>query len=233
KALLVYAAAFVAVAVLAKAAIVGIGLPDWVFPGALVVMALGLPVVLWTGYVQRVTRRAMVMTPTYTPGGSPSLTHGTIATMALKAAPRMSWYQTARGGMYALGTFIVMIAAFMVMRAFGIGPFGSLIANGELSKNNRVVIADFTASNGDAALGRVVSEAVRSGLTESRVFTMLSASDVAAALQRMGQDPKVNLTVYLARQVALREGAKAIVDGSVTPVGTSYVVSTRLVTAAS
>ena len=70
KALAIYAVAFVVVAILAKAAIVGIGLPDWVFPGALIVMALGLPVVLWTGYVQRVTRRAMTTTPTYTPGGS-------------------------------------------------------------------------------------------------------------------------------------------------------------------
>ena len=70
KALAIYAVAFVAVAILAKAAIVGIGLPDWVFPGALIVMALGLPAVLWTGYVQRVTRRAMTMTPTFTPGGT-------------------------------------------------------------------------------------------------------------------------------------------------------------------
>ena len=54
KALAIYAAAFVVVAVIAKAAIVGIGLPEWVFAGSLVVMALGLPVVLWTGYVQRV-----------------------------------------------------------------------------------------------------------------------------------------------------------------------------------
>ena len=75
KALAIYAAAFVAVAILAKAAIVGIGLPDWVFPGALIVMALGLPVVLWTGYVQRVTRRAMTTTPTFTPGGTPTRRH--------------------------------------------------------------------------------------------------------------------------------------------------------------
>ncbi len=72
KALAIYAAAFVVVAIVAKAAIVGIGLPDWVFPGSLIVMALGLPVVLWTGYVQRVTRRAMTATPTYTPGGTPT-----------------------------------------------------------------------------------------------------------------------------------------------------------------
>jgi len=81
KALAIYAVAFVVVAVVAKAAIVGIGLPDWVFPGSLVVMALGLPVVLWTGYVQRVTRRAVTATPTYTPGGTPSTTRGTIATI--------------------------------------------------------------------------------------------------------------------------------------------------------
>ncbi|HEX6315075.1 MAG TPA: serine/threonine-protein kinase, partial [Gemmatimonadaceae bacterium] len=68
KALAIYAGAFVAVAVIAKAAIVGIGLPDWVYPGALIVMALGLPVVLWTGYVQRVARRAVTMTPAFTTG---------------------------------------------------------------------------------------------------------------------------------------------------------------------
>src|SRR5256885_18319 len=79
KALAVYAAAFVVVAIVAKAAIVGIGLPDWVFPGSLIVMALGLPVVLWTGYVQRVTRRAMTATPTDTPGGTAAKTaHGAI-----------------------------------------------------------------------------------------------------------------------------------------------------------
>jgi hypothetical protein len=50
---------FGAVAVVAKAGIVGIGLPAWVFPGALIVMALGLPVILWTGYVHNVTRQCL------------------------------------------------------------------------------------------------------------------------------------------------------------------------------
>jgi len=231
KALAIYAVAFVIVAVVAKAAIVGIGLPDWVFPGSLIVMALGLPVVLWTGYVQRVVRRAATATPTLTPGGTPSVAHGTMMTMALKAAPHVSWYRTARGGMYAFGAFIAMIAAFMGMRALGIGPFGSLIASGQLAGNNKIVIADFAAANGDSSLGRVVSEAIRAGLADSRVFAMLSPADVAAALQRMEVDPRAMVTLERARQVAIREGAKAVVDGSVTPVGTSYIVSTRLVTA--
>ncbi len=146
KALLVYVAAFLLVAVLAKAAIVGIGLPDWVFPGALIVMALGLPAVLWTGYVQRVTRRAMTTTPTFTPGGSPSMAQGTMATMALKAAPHVSWYRTARGGVYALGTFIGLIALFMAMRAFGIGPAGTLFSAGSLKADDKLLVAGFTFS---------------------------------------------------------------------------------------
>jgi hypothetical protein len=165
KALAIYAVAFVAVAILAKTAIVGIGLPDWVFPGALIVMALGLPVVLWTGYVQRVTRRAMMTTPTFTPGGHPNTaTHGTMATMALKAAPKMSWYSTARGGMYALGAFVLAVAAFMIMRALGIGPAGSLFATGKLKARDRIVMTDFTVANGDTSLAPVVSIAVRTGL---------------------------------------------------------------------
>src|SRR5213075_1347284 len=38
RALAIYAAAFVVVAVVAKAAITAIGLPEWVFPGSLIVM---------------------------------------------------------------------------------------------------------------------------------------------------------------------------------------------------
>jgi tetratricopeptide (TPR) repeat protein len=230
KALAIYAAAFVIVAVLAKAAIVGIGLPDWVFPGSLIVMALGLPVVLWTGYVHRVARRAALATPTFTPGGSPA-THGTIATMALKAAPHVSWYKTARGGMYALGAFIVMIAAFMGMRAFGIGPFGSLQATGALGAQDAVIIADFRTVNADSTLGRVLSDAVRAGLSGSSAFTLASPAAVTSALERLKLSKTALVDSSIARQIAIREGMKAVVDGEVTGVAGGYVVTLRLVRA--
>ena len=231
KALLIYAAAFVVVAILAKAAIVGIGLPDWVFPGALVVMALGLPAVLWTGYVQRVTRRAMTMTPTYTPGGTPSMAQGTIATMALKAAPKMSWYKTARGGLYALGAFVALIAVFMTVRAFGIGPFGSLLAAGKLNAREPILLTDFRTTNVDSTLGRVVSDAVRAGLAGSSAFTLVSPASVTSELVLMKQPPSAKVDSALARQIAVREGVKAIVDGDVTGVPGGYIVSIRLVRA--
>ena len=230
KALAIYAAAFVAVAILAKAAIVGIGLPDWVFPGSLIVMALGLPVVLWTGYVQRVARRAFTMTPTFTPGGSPSMAQGTIATMALKAAPKASWSRTARGGMYAFGTFIVLIAAFMAMRAFGIGPAGSLFGAGTLALNERLLVAEFDVKGGaDTSLGTVAAEAIRMDLGQSNVVTVVPASVVRASLQRMRRPVSTRLDRSVASEIALREAIKAVVHGDVTPIGDGFILTARLI----
>jgi tRNA A-37 threonylcarbamoyl transferase component Bud32/tetratricopeptide (TPR) repeat protein len=231
KALAIYAAAFVAVAILAKAAIVGIGLPNWVFPGSMIVMALGLPVILWTGYVQRVARRAITMTPTFTPGGTPSTTaHGTIATMALKAAPRMSWYRTAKGGVYAFGTFIAIIAVFMIMRQFGIGPAGSLFGSGMLAVNERLLVAEFDVKGGaDTSLGTVAAEAIRMDLGQSRVVNVVPASLVRASLQRMRRPVSTRLDRTVASEIALREAIKAVVHGDVTPIGSGFILTARLI----
>jgi tetratricopeptide (TPR) repeat protein len=232
KALAIYAGAFVVVAIVAKAAIVGIGLPDWVFPGSLIVMALGLPVVLWTGYVQRVTRRAMTATPTFTPGGTQAApTHGAIATMALRAAPHVSWYRTARGGVYAFGGFVAIVAGFMALRALGVGPFGSLAASGRLTQRDQILLTDFRTTNVDTTLGRVVSDAVRAGLSGSSAFTLVSGSAIVSALKRMTIPPTTRVDSSVARSIAQREGFKAIVDGDVTGVGNGYIVSIRLVRA--
>ena len=231
KALAIYAVAFVAVAILAKAAIVGIGLPDWVFPGSLILMALGLPVILWTAYVQRVTRRAYTATPTFTPGGTPSAVHGTMATIALKAAPHVSWYRTAKGGAYALGAFVLLVGAFMGLRATGIGPFGSLVAAGKLKTKEPLLITDFRVTNSDSSLGRVVSDAVRAGLAQSSVLSLMSTSSTAQALRLMEKPPLSRIDLALARQLAQRTGAKAIVDGDITGVGGGYIIVLRLVAA--
>ena len=228
KALAVYAVAFAFIGVLAKAAIVGIGLPDWVLPGSLIVMLLGLPVILFTAYAQRMAWRAATVTPTLTPGGTPSIPMGTVATMAVKASPHMSWKKTAWGGVYALATFVVLISAFMIMRSLGIGPAASLLASGKLDKQDRLIIADFKAI-GDTTLGPVVAEAVRADLGQSNVISLFSPGQVVAALGRMQKPRDTRLTAEVAQEVAQREGVKAIVDGTIQTLGAGFIVSLRLV----
>ena len=231
KVLGLYVVAIAAVAILAKAAVVGIGLPDWVFPGAVGVMLLGLPALLFTAYAKRVARRSAHATPTLTPGGSmvgrpPS---GTMATIALKASPHLSWRRTTRGGMYAMGAFVALVIAFMTLRAFGIGPWGSLVAAGKLGAEDRIVLADLTASAQDSALAPIVVEAVRAAMSQSRAVHLVAQTDIASALQEMKlpKDTRLN-DAALVSQVAARTNAKAVLGGRLARAGTGYAVSLEL-----
>jgi tetratricopeptide (TPR) repeat protein len=232
KALVFYALAFVIVAIVAKAAIVAIGLPDWVFPGSLIVMALGLPVILFTAYVHHTTRTLVTRTPTLTPGGTPSMQHGTMATIAMKASPHMSWRRTVMGGASALVGFVLLVGGFMVLRAFGIGPAGSLLAAGSIKAREPLLVTDFKVTNADTTLGRVLSDAAKTQLSQSAVITLLPPEGVAAALRRMQRAETSTLDLALARELGVRNGIKAIVDGEITGLGSGggYIVTMKLVT---
>jgi tetratricopeptide (TPR) repeat protein len=230
RALGAYAGAFAIVAIVARAATNAIGLPDWVVPGALVVMALGHPVILFTGYAQYIARRAAAATPTYTPGGTPSLTQprGTMANIAIKASPHISWKRTARGGMFALGAFVLLVAGYMALRGLGIGPAGSLLAAGKLAESDKVLVASFDAPASDASLGPTIAEAVRTNLSESRVVRVLPTSTIVTTLESMQRPDTARVDVATAREIAQRTGAKAVIAGSIVPTGTGYLVTVRL-----
>ncbi|MDB4907358.1 MAG: protein kinase [Gemmatimonadetes bacterium] len=228
RALALYALAFIAVAVLAKAAIVGIGLPDWVLPGAIGVMALGLPAILFTAYVHRSVMRSVSVSQELTPNGTHAAPRGTMSTMAVKASPHVSWRRTLFGGVYALIAFVVVVGGWMVMRAMGIGPAGSLMASGKLGDQARVLIADF---RGDSMLARAAAEGVRADLQQSKVISLVTPAMVSAALGRMQKPVDTKLTPDVSRDLAAREGIRAIVDGEVTQAGSGFLVTLRLLSA--
>lgn len=224
-----YLLAFAGVALVAKAAIIAIGLPDWVFPGAVIVMALGFPVILFTAFVHHGTHQALT-TSAITPGGTVTV-HSTMTRIALKASPWVSWRRTALGGVIALGVFAVLVIGFMTLRAFGIGPAGSLLGSGALKDRAPVLLDDFRGPLNDSSLGSVVTEAFRTDLGQSNVVTLVDPARVSRVLQRMKRDEPRRLDLALAREVAVRDGIPAVIDGDVSAIGQTYVLSVRLVTA--
>ena len=228
RALAIYAAAFVGVAVITRVAIGAIGLPDWVFPGALIIMALGLPPLLLTAYVHSVARKRAAMTPTATLGGSHERNVDTMASIAIKASPHASWRRVALGGGLAMGGFAAVVALFMILRAAGIGPFGSLLASGRVGAQP-LMLAEFATRATDSTLGPTITQAVRANLDQSSAFKLLPADAVGRALQRMQKRPDAPITLALARDLAAREGLAAIVDGEIAGAGSGFIVTIRLV----
>ena len=107
----------------------------------------------------------------------------------------------------------------------------SLIAEGALGTRDRVVVADFANLAGDTLLAAGITEAFRVDLGQSPLVRVLSARQVAGALERMQRAPDAALSDSLARELAVREGAKAIVTGSVANVGGTFTVNVTLASA--
>ncbi|HET9452893.1 MAG TPA: serine/threonine-protein kinase [Gemmatimonadaceae bacterium] len=225
KMLLAYVLAAAGVAIVARASLVVFGLPDWVFTGAMIVILLGLPAILLTWYVQHTARRVATTTPAHTPGGTAA--HGTLATLAVRASPHVSWRRAWTLGATALGAFVAVVAGFLILRSMGIGPAGSLLAAGKLSDRERLIVTEFQSA--DTSLSTLVTEAVRTTLGQSRVISIMPPVAISAALQRMQRPTASRLDFALAREIAQREGVRAIVDGSIRPLGGGFVVSMRLV----
>jgi DNA-binding SARP family transcriptional activator/TolB-like protein len=95
-----------------------------------------------------------------------------------------------------------------------------------------VLVADLASSLPDSALVRALSEIVRVDLAQSRGLRVLSPQQIGSALERMALQPGAPLSDSVARQLALREGVRAIVTGDVALVAGSYIVSVRLVSPA-
>ncbi|HXT15712.1 MAG TPA: protein kinase [Gemmatimonadaceae bacterium] len=147
---------------------------------------------------------------------------------ALGRSRFVTWPRTLRAGGAALGAFTAAVIAIMILRVFGIGPAGSLLAAGTLKGTPRLLVIDFDAGK-DSSLSHVVTEAVRTNLGQSKAVSIMPPAAIAGALVRMQRPPATPVDLKLAQDIAQREGAKAIVSGGVTPLGNGYVVSLRLV----
>ncbi len=228
RAIAIWAGATALVALTAWAATEVIGLPDWALPGSFGVMLAGLPIIGLTAYVQRTTHRVFTATPQMTPGGTPA-PQGTLATLAVRVSPHVSWRRTWLGGAIAVGAFAALVVGFMVLRALGIGPMGSLRGKGAFGAQETILVADFRGPGSDSTLGSTVAEALRTDLAQSSSLKVLTRANVRDILALMQRPTESTVPFDLAREIATREGAKAVLDGAIVQLGQSFVVSARLV----
>ena len=195
-----------------------LGLPDWVLPGAAVLLAIGLPIMLLTG---RKERERVIAAAT-----------GTYRVPDEGVAKHLTWRKAILGGGLAFGTLVVIVIGYTVMRALGIGSVGTLQAKGLIKDRQPILLAEFENRAPDSTLGPTLTEALRVDLSQSQTVKLLDGEAVGSALTRMQMPPTTVLTPAVARELAQREGVPAIVAGEIDPVGKSYVISAKVLSAA-
>lgn len=184
-------------------------LPRWAFKGALIALALGLPVVIATAVVQGI-RQSRIRRE-----------------VPVEQHRLLTWRNALMGGIAAFVLLGILAGAWMGMRALGLGSVGTLEARGLIKEGASVVLADF-ASGSDAELGDVVTRALRVDLMQSKMIRVIDRTQLNAPLERMQAKPDARITSEVATQLAEREGYDAIITGDVAKAGSGYVLTANI-----
>ncbi|MDP2470528.1 MAG: tetratricopeptide repeat protein [Candidatus Palauibacterales bacterium] len=206
------------------------GLPDWVFPFAIVLLVIGLPIILATAMLQgRPGGGTPAGAPAASEGSGPETSKTPAPHASSELAPRrlFTWRNAMVGGGLAFALLAVVTTGFMFMRNRGIGPVGSLVAKGLIDERSPVILADFVAD--DEGLSRAATEAFRVDLSQTRIVKVAERSSLEPTLERMQVDPEQPLTETVAREAAAREGIPAVIAGEITKAGSGYVLTARVV----
>ena len=191
-----------------------LALPSWVLYAAIALLGIGFPIVLATSVRER--QRLLARS---TGGARPA--EGGLGGL-------LTWRKAFTGGGLAFAGLVVGAAAFMALRVAGVGPFATLLSAGVIKARDPLVVADFENRTSDSTLAQSVTEALRIDLARSPLVRLLETSDVSAALRRMEKDPATPLRAAVAREVAERSGAAAVVTGEISTLGSGYVLAVRL-----
>jgi serine/threonine-protein kinase len=196
---------------------IALGLPDWVFVGAIALLAIGLPIILTTGHHER--RRGVART------------RGLATATPVGLRKYFTWGKAIGGGGLAFAGLAVVAGGYMTTRALGIGPAATLMATGALGQREMLILSEFENRTADSTLGSTVTELLRVSLSESPVVRIADPARLAESKARMQLPPDAKTTGEVAREIAERESIKAIIAGEVVPLGEGYLVSARLVSA--
>ena len=118
--------------------------------------------------------------------------------------------------MIGLATFIVAAAA---------GLFFYFNRAGALTDKDTILLADFANTTGDAVLDGTLKTALALQLEQSPFLNLFSDERVREALRYMGRSPDERVTKEIAREICERQGIKAVLAGTVSNLGSHYVIA--------
>jgi hypothetical protein len=94
-----------------------------------------------------------------------------------------------------------------------------------LNAKDTVVLADFTNSTGDATFDETLRRGLTIQLEQSPFLSLISDQRIARTLSLMGRPPGARLTPEITRAICERTGSAAVLDGSIAPFGSQYVLA--------
>jgi len=138
------------------------------------------------------------------------------------ASPRppqaRAWRRFWKPGLVFLGLGVAILAGLLYLRR----PALSFAAR------DWVLVADFDNQTGDAIFDQSLLTAFSVSLEQSRYANIYPRSRVREVLARMKRDPATRIDEAVAREIAIREGIRALILPSISGVGEDYRLASRI-----
>jgi len=133
---------------------------------------------------------------------------------------RWGWKSIISAGIF-VGTIVAVLAFLHTHRATA------------LTERDTIVLADFDNKTGDPVFDDTLKQALVVDLEQSPFLNVLSDRKVSAILGLMGRSPDQSVAGEVARELCQRAGSKALLAGSISALGSDYVIGLNAIDCAS
>jgi tetratricopeptide (TPR) repeat protein len=123
----------------------------------------------------------------------------------------------------------IAVAALLVILIVGGGLYYRSRQSKPLTDKDTIVLADFTNTTGDSVFDDTLRQGLASQLEQTPFLTLISDSTIAHTLTLMSKPKGQRLSSELAREVGQRLGSATTIEGSISMLGSQYVLSLKAV----
>jgi serine/threonine protein kinase/Flp pilus assembly protein TadD len=138
------------------------------------------------------------------------------STVTFRATAEQPSFRRWKGPVFAVVAFLLVLLAA--------GVYWRLHSAPRLTERDTVVMADFTNTTGDRVFDDALKQALAVELEQSPFLNILSDQKVSDALRLMGRSSSDRLARDVARELCQRTGSKAMIAGSVSSLGSQYLL---------
>jgi eukaryotic-like serine/threonine-protein kinase len=124
---------------------------------------------------------------------------------------------------------LVLVAAIVLVAAGATYFYLRTTHAAKLTDKDTVILSDFTNTTGDPVFDGTLRQGLSSQLEQSPFLNLLSDQKISQTLALMAQPKDARLTRELARQVCQRTGSAATIEGSISSLGSQYVVGVEAI----
>ena len=126
--------------------------------------------------------------------------------------------------------YAIAAAVLVLLAAGATGLFWRRAqAKPKLTDQDVLVVADFDNKTGDPVFDTALKQALAFQLQQSPFLKAMDDSEVRQTMKLSGRSPDARVTGEIARDICIREGQKAMLEGSIAALGPQYLIGLQAV----